>query len=148
MRLLLLLCRWLFRLCGRAKFHNQPAKDDTKDNVMSWLSNLKLNSDELLNLNTSREQVEGVADMIAKLVVRILPRLVNNKRKRILDHIKEEARLGGEWDADILEVWPGVANMLEFQLQATVQFHSQIEAILSRNFLDSNPLLAPHVLTR
>lgn len=88
--------------------------------------------------------------MISNLVTRVIPRLFNNKKERVLKFIKDEARQGAErdWDGNILEVLPNVANMLEFHLQATIPFHSQLEAILKRTFLDTNPVLTPDSVER
>jgi hypothetical protein len=107
---LLLLCRWLFRLCGRAKLHGHPACDDTRERITGFFAQVSRVGWSEGDAGIMRKAVEKQADMIGNYLLRLLPRLSSNRDLSVEQVILNTAQEPGQpngWDSDILAAWPG-----------------------------------------
>jgi hypothetical protein len=113
-QLLLLLCRWLFRLCAHAGLHGYPTSKDTRENVIGFFK--QVSTEWAADTDVAHPKVEKQADMISNLLLRVLPQLANNYNQSIMQVIqttaKQVGQIGHLWDNDILDVWPGIALIL------------------------------------
>ncbi len=106
-RFLLLLTRWLFRVCGMKQLHDCSAHNDNKNTVLDWFSTLEWEPSQSARQTiqesekrVARAAVEIYASKINAFVLRIFPKLHNNAAKRIRTIITEEIK---ECDPDTKE---------------------------------------------
>jgi len=146
-RFLLLLCRWLFRLC--MPLHRHEAKEDTRERVTGFFAHLTGEGWSEGDAGDTRKAVEKRADMIGNYLLRLLPQLSNNRAHSIVRVIKDTAQESGQhnkWDSDILEVWPAVVKALQRHLQYTISYHPLIISILNHTLLENHELMAQEAL--
>eukprot|EP00026_Physarum_polycephalum_P000107 Phypoly_transcript_00107.p1 GENE.Phypoly_transcript_00107~~Phypoly_transcript_00107.p1 ORF type:complete len:2193 (+),score=228.94 Phypoly_transcript_00107:718-6579(+) len=142
-RFLLLLCRWLFRLC-ESDLHQHPAKEDTRERVVKFFAQATAQGWAEGESCDVRRTIENRADMIANYLQRLLQRLSNNRSCNVAKVIRDTAQDPGQpskWNSNILEVWPAVVKALQRHLQFTIFYHRLIISILDHTFLENHELL-------
>lgn len=114
--------------------HSIPVKDQTRQRVIDFYSNISAEGWDTDGKENVRTQVEKQADMISNFLLRVIPQLSSNHESSIVKVIRNTiGAQKGQWDDSILEAWPGNFMSFVFSVLLFTYFFIQILLRLYNN---------------